>query len=179
MLAGLLAGALFFFIAFSSVNFGEVSMANKARFCLALSFIAYSSLFYLATRKKQVVSEIFVGLSSLLFLTTVPAFALVFLLEEDSLAERVTVSIVIGLFLHYSVLRLNCRLGALIGLVVSLFSLAVIQIGGSGGTVRAAIYIIATNMAGLYVCSSILRRDFLEGLAKSQIKKNGRVRGRQ
>lgn len=170
-LVGLFSATLYLCIGLSSLLTNTLSNADPTRFGLAIALSLYSVTFYVATSKRKLVPEIVIAMSSFIFLITVPLFALAFLLSDANLAERVSVSLVLGLLLHYGVLRLSSKSGLIIGLLVTGLSLLVINSGHSGGLVRAGIFLIAANMAGFYISRGFHKRDFSEGQAREQIKK--------
>jgi len=126
-LVGLFSATLYLCIGLSSLLTNTLSNADPTRFGLAIALSLYSVTFYVATSKRKLVPEIVIAMSSFIFLITVPLFALAFLLSDANLAERVSVSLVLGLLLHYGVLRLSSKSGLIIGLLVTGLSLLVAE----------------------------------------------------
>lgn len=171
MLAGVFTGIIYVLLGLSSVLSGKFSDADLFRFFISLVLIFYSLGFYAITRRKECLSEVLIAFSSFCFLSTIPAFAFLFLVADAKLAERVSVSLVLGLFLHYGVLRLSSGLGLAVGLMVTIVSLVVVEIGRPEETARAAIFLFAANLGGFYISLNIFKRDRLDFDARNQIKK--------
>lgn len=172
MISGIVAGVLYAAIALVSYLASHFDYADLVRLVIGFSFVGYSILFYINTFRVEVVSVAVVALSSFVFLVSVPVFSLLFLSDGNAISHRMTVSMILGLFLHYGMLGLHPRIGLGLGALASLIAIFSLFILDSSGVLNSAMYLTAANFVGCYICKSSVVRDRSEAMTKIQLKQN-------
>ena len=171
-ISGVVVGVLYITIATLSYLGSEFDASDFARLVVGSLLISYAILFYIKTLGRDYVPVFVLASSSFAFLVTAPVFACVFLAQGNALSQRMTISMVLGLFLHYGMLGLHPKISVSLGVAASIISVFALLSLEATGVLNAAMYLVAANLVGGYMCNCSVRRDLSEAMAKNQLKEN-------
>jgi signal transduction histidine kinase len=172
LFAGLSAGALYMLLALLSFLMGTQSVVDVFRIIISMFIVVYSAAFYVMVSGKVVFSDVFVAISSLLFSLTIPLLTYLAARFDASLMNWLTTSLIIGLFLHYSVLNLRAGLSLVVGFFSTAVAVGFVIIQGGSDVARILVFLSMANFVGYYVGRKSMESENAEVLARLQMKRS-------
>jgi signal transduction histidine kinase len=167
--AGILSGVLYAFLAIASAIFGAFDTLDWLRLGIFFSMTFVALAVYILNEGKSEKSVLIIEIFSFIYLMSVPLFVVYARSRGVDLRAAFSVSMIVGLALHYAVLRLESHRAFLIGSLASIFGCFFVYEDLALESVRGLVYISAANVTGFVLCRVLEKRERIMLAARVEV----------